>query len=135
MTVELLIMTMKKATAKADIMIMNSKERFRRVCEHKKTDRFPIDYLAHPQADSKLKHYYGIETEDELLDKLGCDFYYLSCRDISQNESFLPFYKGPRLEITDTERVCPFGIRWRRGAYGSKFAVDEAIKGPLESPI
>lgn len=96
------------------------------------TTRFPIDYLAHPGMDSKLKQFYGVSTEKELLDVLGCDFYYLSCRDISQNEACMPFYKGPRLEVSDNERICPFGIRFRRGAYNSKFAVDEAISGPLE---
>ena len=111
---------------------MNSKERFRTVCEHRPPDRFPIDYLAGPETDRRFKQFFDVETEDELLDVLDCDFYYLPFRDISQNESFLPFYKGPALEMTETERMCPFGIRYKRGAYDSKFAVDEAIQGPLE---
>jgi uroporphyrinogen decarboxylase len=56
----------------------------------------------------------------------------LSFRDISQNESHLPFYKGPELEMTENERRCPFGILYKRHAYNSKFAVDEAVQGPLE---
>jgi uroporphyrinogen decarboxylase len=112
---------------------MNSKERFRTVCGHRLLDRFPIDYLADPETDHRLKRFYGIRTEDELLDVLNCDFYYLPFRDISQNESFLPFYKGPVLKMTETERMCPFEIQYRRGAYNSKFAVDEVIKGPLEN--
>ncbi len=91
-----------------------------------------IDYLAHPDVDEKLKRFYGIATEKELLHELGSDFYYLSSRDISQNESCLPFYVGPMLDMQQSERRCPFGIRWRRGAYRSKFAVDEAIEGPLQ---
>ncbi|MHB9124586.1 MAG: uroporphyrinogen decarboxylase family protein [Armatimonadota bacterium] len=93
----------------------------------------PIDYLAHPETDRRLKAHYGVETERELLDRLGCDFYYLSCRDISQNESHLPIYRGPALDYTDEERTCPFGIRWRRDAFDAKFAADEAIAGPLEN--
>ena len=67
-----------------------------------------------------------------MLDRLGCDFYYLSCRDISQNEGFMKYYKGPALDVTEHERTCAFGIRWLRGAYDSKFSVDESISSPLE---
>ncbi|MHB9124469.1 MAG: uroporphyrinogen decarboxylase family protein [Armatimonadota bacterium] len=111
---------------------MISRERFEAVCGHARPDRFPIDYLAHPKADAALKAYYGLTTEEELLDKLECDFYYLSCRDISQNESCLPIYRGPKLAFTETERTCPFGIRWRRGAFAAKFSADEAIEGPFD---
>ena len=111
---------------------MTSKERFHAVCEFRLPDRFPMDYLATPATDARLYAYYDVATQDDLLDVLGIDFYYLSFRDISQNESSLPFYHGPELEMNGQERVCPFGIRWTRGAYASKFAVDEAIKGPLE---
>ena len=114
---------------------MNSKERFESVCNYRQPDRFPIDYLAHPETDVKLRTYYQVETEEELLEKLGCDFYYLSCRDISQNESCYPFYKGPELEVTEKERICPFGIGWKRGVYNCKFAVDEVISGPLENAM
>jgi len=112
---------------------MPSRERFRRICGHQAPDRFPIDYLAHPAVDRALRRHFGAECEKDLLEVLGCDFYYLSCRDISQNESCAPCYRGPRLLMNNQERVCPFGIRWKRGAYGSKFAVDEALEGPLEN--
>ena len=112
---------------------MNSKECFIAACEHRNAERIPVDYLAHPAIDAKLKRHFGVEKEIDLLDQLGCDFNYLSCRDISQNECSVPFYKGTKLVSTLTERVCPFGIRWKRGAYGSKFAVDELIRGPLEN--
>jgi uroporphyrinogen decarboxylase len=113
--------------------MMTSKERFAAAVSHKKADRVPIDYSASPEADSAIKKYYGITTERELLDILGCDFYYLSCRDISQNESCLPYYTGTRIQIQDQRRICPFGIEWKRGAFGSKFAVDDAITGPLRN--
>lgn len=102
-------------------------------CEYRTPDRAPIDYLAHCETDRKLKDYFGCESEDELLDCLGGDFYYLSCRDISQNEGFEKCYIGPPLNKTVTERTCCFGIRWNRGAYDNKFSVDEVIKGPLEN--
>lgn len=112
---------------------MNSHERFAAVLQHEDADRFPIDYQAHRQMDTRLKEHLGVDIEEELLDYLGCDFYYLPGRDISQNEGFRPYYHGKKLDYTDTERTCPFGIRWLRGAYDAKFSVDEAIKGPLEN--
>jgi len=94
--------------------------------------KMPIDYLAHPDTDARLRDHFAVATETELLDALHCDFFYLPGRDISQNEGTLPFYKHREdLEMSATERVCPLGIRWQRGAYDSKFAVDEAIRGPL----
>jgi uroporphyrinogen decarboxylase len=112
---------------------MKSRERFEKICKRQRVDRFPIDYLAHPLIDKKIKDFYGIQSETELLNIIEADFYYLSCRDISQNESCLPYYIGPELEISQKQRMCPFGIRWSRSAFNSKFAVDDAIKGPLEN--
>jgi uroporphyrinogen decarboxylase len=113
---------------------MTSRERFFASVEHTEPDRVPVDYLAAPQADDAIKSHYGIQTEKELLDILGCDFYYLSCRDISQNESCLPFYRGnTAMVLNDEQRMCPFGIKWKRGAYNSKFAVDDAVEGPLKN--
>jgi uroporphyrinogen decarboxylase len=103
------------------------------VCEHRNPDRFPIDYLAKRDADQKLKRYFGVSTERELLDVLGCDLYHLSARDISQNEAFLPIYRGPALASSDSKRTCPFGIRYQRGAHDWKLGADEALAGPLEN--
>jgi uroporphyrinogen decarboxylase len=111
---------------------VNSLERFRACCSRTAPDRAPVDYLAHHALDRRLRAHLGVSSEAELLDALGCDFFYLPGRDLSQREDFLPFYKHPeRLEITAVERTCPLGIRWRRGAYDAKFSVDDAIRGPL----
>ena len=112
---------------------MTSREKFNAVCKFHRQNAVPVDYLAHLETDRKLRQHLGCETEGELLDRLGCDFFYLPSRDISQNEGFMEYYKGPALDVTETERTCAFGIRWRRGAYDSKFTVDEAIFGPLEN--
>ncbi len=109
---------------------MTSRERFETAYAHRQPDRPPVDYLAHPATDRRLRAALGVTTEAALLDVLGCDFFYLPGRDISQNEGIRPFYRRPLPTRTATERVCPLGIRWRRGAYDSKFAVDEAIAGP-----
>lgn len=112
---------------------MTSKEKFKRVCDFKGTDDIPIDYQAHKDTDKRLREHLGCQTEQELLDRLGSDFFYLPCRDISQKEGFLKYYKGASLELTETERTCALGIRWHRGVYDTKFSVDEAIRGPLEN--
>lgn len=112
---------------------MNARERLQAVCEHRNPDRFPIDYLAKRDADRLLRSYLGVRTEKELLDSLGCDLYHLSARDISQNEAFMPIYRGPRLDVTESERTCPFGIRYQRAAYDWKFGADEVLHSPLQS--
>lgn len=111
---------------------MTSRERFATAALHRNPDRVPIDYQSKAAVNNKLKAFYDISTERELLDTLGCDFYYLSVRDISQNETVFPLYRGPKLAVNETDRVCPFGIRFRRGVYADKFGADEAIEGPLE---
>ncbi len=111
---------------------MTSRERFEACCAHQTPDRPPIDYLAHFITDQKLKDHLGIKTEVELLDALGADFFYLPGRDLSQREGILKYYKhAAKLDMTETERTCPLGIRWKRGAYATKFAVDSALRGPL----
>ena len=91
-----------------------------------------VDFLGAKETNDKIMKYYGVSTEKEMLNELGSDFYYLPVRDISQNENFLKCYKK-KLEVKETQRVCPFGIRWQRGAYESKFSVDEAIDSPLKN--
>lgn len=90
-----------------------------------------VDYLAVPEADKKLKQYLGVSTEKELLDAINSDFYYYSVRDISQNEGFMKCYQNS-LPVSETRRQCALGITWNRGAYDSKFAVDEAVDAPLK---
>ena len=90
-----------------------------------------VDYLATRKVTKELMDHLSVHSERELLDKLDCDFYYLSCRDISQNETVLPYYKGPKLHFTDTVRKCPLGITWKRMVYDDKFGCDECITGPL----
>jgi uroporphyrinogen decarboxylase len=112
--------------------MMSSHERFAAVCNHQEPDRLPIDYLASLGIHHKVMQYYGLQTERELLERLGCDLYYLPARDISQNEGFLKIYRGPRLPSNDSERTCPFGIRYARTVGDWKFGADEALEGPLE---
>lgn len=112
---------------------MTSRQRLELTCRHRNPDRFPIDYQAKRVMDQRLKEYFGVNTERELLDLLGCDLYHLSARDISQNEACLPIYRGPQLPVSQNERTCPLGIRYQRLDYDYKLGADEALAGPLEN--
>jgi len=114
-----------------DLSTMNSRERFEAACDHRNPDRVPIDLHAHPRIMTALYQYYDLANDTELLDRLGCDFYYLSARDLSQNESCFDIYQGPPLAINETQRTCPFGIRFHRDIGPAKFSTDEAFDGPL----
>ena len=111
---------------------MTSREKWDALCRFQAQDCIPIDYIAHYETDKKLKEYFKIKTEVELLDKLGSDFYYLQGRDLSQNEGFMKYYK-PSLDVNDTERTCALGMKWARDAKDHKFCVDEVISSPLEN--
>lgn len=41
----------------------------------KTTNKLKVDYLAHPEIDGKIRQFYDLDSEKELLDRLGCDFY------------------------------------------------------------
>lgn len=99
--------------------------------QHQNPDRIPTDYQAKKAFDSRLRRHLGVQSEEDLLTALGCDLYYLSVRDISQNETSRSIYSGPELQGSDTERVCPFGITFKREVGDDKFGVDEAIGAPL----
>jgi len=110
-------------------MTPNSRSSFYTSIASKK--RVLVDYLASAEADRQLRKYLDLSSESELLDRLDCDFYHLSGRDISQQQGFLPCWRGPQLETTDTVRTCPLGIKWQRQQGLGKFDVEEAIEGPF----
>lgn len=91
------------------------------------------DFLIDREKFEELKKALCMDTEKEILDYLGVDFYYINARDLSQNEGYKLVYKPAQELYTDEKfRVCPLGIRYLRGAYNSKFSVDEAIDSPLQ---
>jgi uroporphyrinogen decarboxylase len=67
---------------------MTSKERVKRAFEHEIPDRVPIDYLANPGIDRRLKAHYGLTPDDDegLRQTLGVDFL-----------EIIPPYAGPKL--------------------------------------
>ena len=81
------------STDLGNLSTVTSRARFSAACAHGTPDRPPVDYLAHPETDRNLRAALGVNSECDLLDRLGADFFYLPGRDISQNEGALPFYK------------------------------------------
>jgi hypothetical protein len=110
---------------------MDKEQKLQKLFNPDKKEILLSDFLAPRQVRDQMTDFLHLKNERELLDTLGTDFYYLSCRDISQNECALKHYTGPSLSMTETERECPFGIHWHRKVGNDKFAVDEALTGPF----
>jgi len=85
---------------------MTSKQRVLAAVAHKQPDRVPVNYLANPGIDRRLKEHFGIDpADDEALRKaLGVDFRMAN-----------PTYTGNKLHADyDDRRVDNWGIhrRW-----------------------
>lgn len=67
---------------------MTSEERAKRAYSHQEPDRVPIDYLANPGIDRRLKDHFGLQPDDNvgLRDLLKVDFLGVA-----------PHYTGPKL--------------------------------------
>ena len=52
---------------------MTGYERVRRAVRHERADRLPIDYYATPESHAMLKKHLGIDDDEALLRRLGCD--------------------------------------------------------------
>jgi hypothetical protein len=117
---------------------MTSKERVLTSFGHAIPDRVPIDYLANPGVDARLKAHYGLRSDDDegLREILGVDFH-----------EIIPRYTGPPLhgEIPG-KQIDIWGIRTRwvehdTGGYWDycdfplKDADQEAVdRWPMPSP-
>ena len=107
-------------------------ELFHKTLAFQNFDRPLQDVLISRGKYAQMMEHLGAATEREFLDALGSDFYYMSGRDISQNENCVKYLKK-KPEMDDKYRKCPLGITWLRKAYDSKFSVDEALEGPFQS--
>ena len=85
---------------------MNSYERVKAAVSHQTPDRVPCDFLAEAIVWKRIKEYFGVSTEEEVMDILDIDI-----------RSVGPRYIGPPL-ITDEnglhEQVISGGPRARR---------------------
>ena len=65
---------------------MTSKQRVKQAIAHVEPDCVPLDYMANPAIDGRLKEHFGLSPDDKegLLKALGIDFRHLR-----------PAYQGP----------------------------------------
>jgi hypothetical protein len=90
---------------------MISKERVLTAFGHGTPDRVPIDYLANPAIDGRLKRHFNIAAGDDesLRSALGVDFF-----------EIIPGYVGPALHgVLPGRRIDMWGIRTRWIEHGS----------------
>jgi len=92
---------------------MNSKERVLTALAHQEPDRVPVNYLANPGIDQRLKEHFGLVADDNegLRQCLGVDFRHV----------WAP-YRGPKLHEDIPERgvkVDNWGIHRRWVEHGS----------------
>lgn len=84
---------------------MTSKERVKRAFAHETPDRVPIDYLANPGIDARLKAHYRLSSDDDegLRRALGVDFF-----------EIIPPYCGPTLHPpVEGRKIDLWGIHTR----------------------
>lgn len=90
---------------------MTSRERVRRAFAHETPDRVPIDYLANPDIDRRLKAHFGLSPDDDesLRQALGVDFF-----------EIIPPYIGPQLHASIPDRrIDLWGIHTRWVEHGN----------------
>jgi uroporphyrinogen decarboxylase len=84
---------------------MLSKERVKLALRHTEPDRVPIDYMANPGIDARLKHHFGIDADDgeALRERLNVDFRAVK----------IPYIGHPLHEPIPERRIDMWGIRTR----------------------
>jgi hypothetical protein len=110
---------------------MTSHERFHAACEHRDPDRPPVDYLGTPTPTAALRTALACRRSASCSTASAATSAICRAATLAERGRAALLQARRRLRFSETERVCPLGIRWRRGAYDSKFAVDEAIEGPF----
>jgi uroporphyrinogen decarboxylase len=111
---------------------MSPKERVLTTVFHQEPDRVPVDYVANPGIDLRLKNHFGLAADDHdgLLERLGVDFRYV-----------WPAYTGPQLHDQLPDQIVDmWGIhrRWvehESGGYWDycDFPLRDALLETVES--
>jgi len=117
---------------------MNSKQRVLTTFARGVPDRVPINYLANPWIDGRLKEHFGLAADDDegLREALGVDF-----------RGVRPAYVGAKLHADEGDvQVDNWGIHTRWVAHGAggywdfcdfplrEATVDEVAAWPMPSP-
>ncbi len=96
--------------------MLSARTRVTQALEHKEPDRVPINYVGVPETNARLRQHFGLQTDEELLDRLGVDL-----------RPIFPTYIGPSHKVGYTTVLAPgediFGVRRRavRNPYGEYY--------------
>lgn len=92
--------------------MVSSKERVRKALEYKEPDRIPIDFIASEYVYQSLKNLLDIDSNEELLKRLGVDLRYVGPSNIgpAERKYGLKEFKGASLMIRlfgdGSKKVC-----------------------------
>ena len=64
--------------------MMTSYERVFAALDHRTPDRCPVDVWTTPEVDRRLEEYFGVNTPEEILDKLESDLQFVHVRPLRQ---------------------------------------------------
>jgi len=110
-------------------LIMNSKQRVLAAIAHRSPDRVPVDYWAVPEVTEILLKKFGIEKENDLLNRLEVDLRYVKPSYIGSEFKEQPdgslHRKLPDGTFVDIWGVKRKKVNWGRGSYL------EVIESPL----
>lgn len=102
---------------------MLPRERVLQAMQHREPDRVPLDFWATDEVKNRLKKHWSMQTEEELLEHIGCD---------------LRVLKGPTYEnrrLADGSILDHWGVRRKLVTYGEgeyRGTYAEVIESPLQ---
>ncbi len=94
--------------------MISSRERVKKALKHEKPDRIPIDFWAADTVKESLKRFLGINTEEDLLKRLGVDIRHVESRYIGPEERDRENWTQEKQENI---HVQAFGIGFREIEY------------------
>lgn len=104
-------------------MSITSYERVMLALNHKESDRPPLNYLATPEMNEKIKKHLRIEDQEELLSHLGANIRYVNTRYIGPKE--LLGDMGITIGLSDAKNVGKDywgverkSVEYKYGTYG-----------------
>ncbi|MHC4716512.1 MAG: uroporphyrinogen decarboxylase family protein, partial [Planctomycetota bacterium] len=105
---------------------MDSRKRISLALSHREPDRVPVDYWATPEINAALLERYGLDSQEQLLERLGVDLRYIAG----------PRYVGPAAAVgPDGSVEDHWGVprvRVEGGAGAVRGTYSEVARSPLE---
>lgn len=100
---------------------MTPKERVLKALNHKEPDRVPFMYRDVPEVRERVKKDLGVNTDDELFEKLDIDFRWVG-----------PEYVGPELELANGHKSDLWGVEWKYTKFSDGAGYWNEVAHPLK---